>query len=125
MHDLDRGLRFFHTCIIASNEDQMSLLRCNANSSYSCLSTALEQAPEWDDPMYDACKREDTIAFHEDGYEDGPNAAWPWSTGNKIQISYHRSDRAGLRKWGYVMWDKGRLDQWSILQENFEDHLDW
>ena len=103
----------------------MSLLRWNADSSYSCLSYALqEEALEVDDPMYDAWKREDTFAFHKDGYQDGPNAAWPWSTRNKVEIRYYQPNRAALRKWGYVMWDKDRLDRWSILQENPDGYFD-
>ena len=101
------------------------MLRENLGISYSFLSDALEEeAPEWDDPMYDAWKSKDTLAFHKDAYKDGPNAAWPWSTENKVEIRYNQPDTAGLRKWGYVMWDKDRLDRWSILQENPDDYLD-
>ena len=123
-HYLSLGLGFLHTFIRASHEDQMTMLRENLGISYSSLSDALEEeAPEWDDPMYDAWKRKDTLVFHKDGYKDGPNAAWPWSTGNQVEIRYNQPDTAGLRKWGYVMWDKDRLDRWSILQENPGDYL--
>lgn len=128
MHYPDLGLCFFHTCIKASHEDDKSLLRWNRWNArrwnYSCLSYALqEEALEIDDPMYDAWVRKDTLVFHKDGCKDGPNAAWPWSTGNKVEIRYNQPDTAGLRKWGYVMWDKDRLDRWSILQEDPDEYF--
>ena len=123
-HYLELGLPFFHTCIKAPHEDQMSLLRENPGISFTSLSGALEEeAADWDDPMYDAWVRKDTLAFHNDDCKDGPNAAWPWSTGNKVEIRFNQSHTEGLRKWGYVMWDKDRLDRWSILQENPDDYL--
>ena len=101
------------------------MLRENLSSSCASLSDALEEeGPVWDDPMYDAWNRKDSLAFHKDGDKDGPNAAWPWSTGNKVELCYNQPGTAGLRKWGYVMWDKDRLDRWSILQENPDDYLD-
>ena len=100
----------------------MSRLQWNAGISYSCLSHALEEeALQTEDPMYDSWIRQDTFSFHKDGYEDGPNPAWPWSTGNKVEIRYNQPNTAGLRKWGYVMWDKERLDQWTILQKDPHD----
>ena len=124
-HYLSLGLGFLHTFIGASYEDRLTVLRENLGYSYSFLSRALEEeGPEWDNPMYDAWERKDTLAFHNDGCEDGPNAAWPWSTGNKVEIRYNQPDTAGLRKWGYVMWDKDRLDRWSVLQENPDECFD-
>ena len=117
-HHLDLGLRFFHTWIFASHEDQMGLLRWRADTSYSCLSNALYQT---ENPMYGLWIHQDTFSFHKDDCKDGPNAAWPWSTGNKVEIRYNQPDTAGLRKWGYVMWDKERLDQWTILQKDPHD----
>ena len=105
-HYLELGLPFFHTCIQASHEDQMSLLRENPGISFTSLSGALEEeAADWDDPMYDAWVRKDTLTFHKDDCKAGPNAAWTWSTGNKVEVRFNQPDTAGLRKWGYVMWD--------------------
>ena len=118
-HYLSLGLGFFHTVISASREDQMCMLRENSGLSYDSLSGALEEdGPEWDNPMYDAWTSGATLKFSRDSDSDGPNAAWPWSTGDKVEIRYYQSHKEGLRKWGYVMWDKWRLDRWSVLQQN-------
>ena len=123
-HYLSLGLDFFHTFISASHEDQMNMLRKNSCFSYRSLSRTLEQdGPDWDNPMYDAWANGAPLGFDGDGDKNGPNAAWPWSTGNSVEIRYYESHKAGLRKWGYVMWDKERLDRWGILGENPRDHL--
>ena len=121
---LSLGLGFFHALVKASHVDQMHILGDNARISYSSLSSALEEeAPEWDNPMYDAWTDRALQGFYGDNDKDDPNAAWTWSTGNKVEIRYYQSNKVGLRKWGYVMWDKERLDQWNILQENYHDYL--
>ena len=123
-HYLSLGLGFFHTFIRASHEDQMSMLRNNSGISYSSLSSVLdEEGLESDIDMYNAQRNGATLDFDRDSDKDGPNAAWPWSTGNSVEIRYYESHKAGLRKWGYVMWDQERLDRWGILGENPRDHL--
>lgn len=123
-HYLSCGLGFFHTVIKASHEDRLRLLLDCSGISISSLSGALEDDdPIWDNPMYDAWMNEAFLEFYSDSDRDGPNAAWPWSTGNKVEIHYYQSNKEDLRKWGYVMWDSERLEQWKILQENSDDYL--
>lgn len=124
-HHLSRGLGFFHTFMKASQKDKLHLLRNDSyDFAYSSLSRVLEEkGPEWDNPMYDAWENQAFQGFHGDDDRDGPNAAWPWSTENKVEIRYYQSDKEGLRKWAYVMWDKERLDQWAILKENPHDYF--
>lgn len=108
----------------ASHEDQMRILRENSGIEYSSLSGALEEdGPDWEDPLYDAWTNGAFLGFDGDSDRDGPNAAWVWSTGNKVEIRYNQYSKEGLRKWGYVMWDKERLDQWTILHENPHEYL--
>ena len=124
-HYLSLGLSFFHTFIRASHEDRLTLLRENMGISYSSLSRALEEdGPDWDNPMYDAWLNEAPLGFDRDNDKNSPNAAWPWSTRNKVELRYYQSHTESLRKWGYVMWDIDRLDRWSILQENPDDYFD-
>ncbi len=121
---LSLGLRFFHTIIKGSHEDQLDMMYNYSGISNPSLSEALEEeAPEWDNPMYDAWLNQDFQGFSGDDDRDSPNAAWVWSTKNKVEIRYYQSDKEALRKWGYVMWDKVRLDQWNFLQENPDDYL--
>lgn len=123
-HYLSLGLGFFCTLMKASHEDQMQMLRENIGLSDLSLSSALEDdGPFWDSPMYDAYIDRAFQEFHSDCDRDAPNAAWIWSAEDKVDIRYYQSDKAGLRTWGYVMWDKERLDQWSILHENPHDYL--
>lgn len=124
-HYLLLGLRFFHTIIRASHEDQMHMLQENLGISCTSLSSALEEnGLEYggyygDDDETSGAPSE----FLGDSYKDSPNAAWLWSTGGEAELCYFQSNKEGLRKWGYVMWDKERLDRWNILQQNLQDYL--
>ena len=73
--------------------------------------------------MYDAYRKRATIVFDGDVRTDCPNAAWIWSTKNKVEIRYDQYEKKGMRKWGYVMWDRERLDQWNIFQEKPSEHF--
>ena len=118
-HYLSLGLHLFQTCIKASHEDQLRILGKNSGVLNPSLSKVLEEdGPEWDNPMYDAWRNKAFQGFYGDSDRDGPNAAWTWSPGNKVEIRYYQPDKVGLRKWGYVMWDKERLDHLTILQED-------
>ena len=125
-HYLSLGLGFFHTLIKASHEDQMRMLRENSSISLTSLSNTLEEQDRgWEIAMYNEWAIEATLDFERDSDKDGPNAAWTWSTGHKDEIHYHHFSKKGLRKWGYVMWGKERLDQWSILRENIDEYRIW
>ena len=51
----------------------------------------------------------DEEVFETDEGAEGPNFAWAWAGEQKFQPYYASADRAHLRRWGYVMWDHGRL----------------
>ena len=117
-HYLSLGLGVFHTFLTASHKDRLHIMRENVGVSYSSLSSALEEeGPWWDNPLCDAWQNKAFLGFCSDDDRDGPNAAWVWSTENKVELEYYQSDKGGLRKWGYVMWDKDRLDPWTILEK--------
>lgn len=118
-HYLTFGLGFFNTLINASHEVQMRMLRENSGLSWSWLSRTLElDTLDCDNPMYDAWVSEATLAFQGDSDKHGPNAAWTCSTGHEFEMPYYDPRKECLGQWGYVMWDKERLDGWAILQEN-------
>ena len=122
-HYLTLGLGFFHTLIKAFHEVQMRMLRENSGLSWSWLSSTLEEEPrDMDNLMDDARPSETTLEFQRDSDKDCPNAAWTWSTGHETKIYYYHPYKEGLRQWGYVMWDKERLDGWAILQEDPYDY---
>ncbi len=123
-HYLNLGLGFFHTVMKASPEDKLRMLQDNLRASFSSLSSALEEeGPQWDSPMYDAYESGASIVFVGDDRTNYPNAGWIWSTKNKVEIYYDQYENKGMRKWGYVMWDRERLDQWNIFQEKPSEHF--
>ena len=50
------------------------------------------------------------------GENDGPNAALPWSGFSDPEFFYQGRDF--LRSWGYVMWDRSRLEGWRVLEKD-------
>ena len=87
--------------------------------TWKSLTTALKEDRLWGtDPLYESYEDGASYGLCSDSDKDAPNAAWTWSTWNKIELDYYEFDKEDLRRWGYVMWDKERLDQWKILQED-------
>lgn len=41
-----------------------------------------------------------------------PTTGWLWASSRGVKNVDHR-----LRRWGYVFWDRERLDGWGITQE--------
>lgn len=57
----------------------------------------------------------------------GPQDAWEWAYADRApRVSVYRLDRTELRRWGYVLWDRARLDAISLFKEPFcpSRHLD-
>jgi hypothetical protein len=61
--------------------------------------------------------------------EKGPNAAMIW--GLSIDV-FNWTDRDLLLSWGYVMWDKDRLNGWGLFKQSAkvmakaeEEHKKW
>ena len=114
------GLDFFRNLILASHDDQMRILLESAlNWTWESLTTALKEERLWGtDPLYESFEDGAYYGPCSDSDKDAPNAAWTWSTGNKVELNYFQPDKEELRGWGYVMWDKERLGQWGILEED-------
>lgn len=54
--------------------------------------------------------------------DSGPADAWRWAHyGENRQTWVYQENRRDLREWGYVMWDRSRLDAIGIFQEPWED----
>ncbi|KAI1376608.1 hypothetical protein F4677DRAFT_83451 [Hypoxylon crocopeplum] len=50
----------------------------------------------------------------------GPQDAWEWAYANCApRAEAYRLDRTDLRKWGYVLWDRARLQEISLFREPF------
>ncbi|KAL9109818.1 MAG: hypothetical protein Q9227_005521 [Pyrenula ochraceoflavens] len=57
----------------------------------------------------------DPDPFIED-HPDRFNAAWAWANKNKFQPLHQQPGTRKLCKWGYVMWDKSRLERLGVLE---------
>ncbi|KAI1213130.1 uncharacterized protein F4807DRAFT_312305 [Annulohypoxylon truncatum] len=59
-------------------------------------------------------------AFFEDP-DNGPFTIWKWAhESQSLRQSVYQREKAPLRKWGYVMWDRDRLDACGILQDRWQ-----
>jgi hypothetical protein len=55
-----------------------------------------------------------------DGSDSGPQDAWGWAYGdNALRAEAYKLDRTKLRTWGYVFWDKRRLEAMAFFEEAF------
>jgi len=93
------GLLFLCQLLNASSAAQKaSILEDNICCDRAFLTEALEEDP------YDWVYQTDMYtAAEDDSLVDGPNAAWPWSTSQKVDILYFEEHKQPLRKWVYVM----------------------
>ncbi|KAJ8132048.1 hypothetical protein O1611_g1571 [Lasiodiplodia mahajangana] len=52
--------------------------------------------------------------------DDGPFSIWKWAHESaSLRRSVYQRGQAKLRKWGYVMWDRTRLDTLSIFRDTW------
>ncbi|EEP79128.1 predicted protein [Uncinocarpus reesii 1704] len=55
--------------------------------------------------------------------DTGPLDAWAWARESETYWRLAVADeRLPLRKWGYVMWDRARLEAWGVLQSTWGQH---
>ena len=117
---LSCGLLFLYRLLNASSTAQKaSILAEKLYCGYGFLTEALDEIPyDWVylTDMYFAAEAGQALLFEDDSLVDGPNAAWPWSTNHKVSVLYFEGHKQPLRKWAYVMWDLGRLEDWRILE---------
>jgi hypothetical protein len=113
------GLPFLCRLLNASSAAQKaSILKDNIYCDRAFLTEALKEDPyDWvfQTDMYTAAENGQELLFEDDILVDGPNAAWPWSTNQKVDILYFQKHKQPLRKWAYVMWDLSKLEDWRIL----------
>lgn len=87
-----------------------ALIDANGEYEYLCLSdfTSIEgqsriRPPFFNDP------------------DSGPADIWWWAHPDEPYEDYvDEDDRVALREWGYVMWDRARLDNFGIFQNRWE-----
>ncbi|KAM5349457.1 hypothetical protein ACJ41O_005962 [Fusarium nematophilum] len=52
--------------------------------------------------------------------DPGPAAIWEWAHPSTATQCSYQPDRAYLREWGYVLWDKARIDRTQVLQSPWQ-----
>lgn len=121
---MSHGLGFLRRISQASAFDQVCMLRKNLIDTHFFLTRTLEEEP------YDYVYRTNAfgdwinkLALRFVGDSDGPNAAWTWSNGGSVELFPFQPSKENLRKWGYVMWDKERLDRWGVLESSNEEYV--
>lgn len=121
---MSHGLCFLRRICQAPAFDQVCMLRNNLIDTHFFLTRTLEEEP------YDYVYRTNifndwvnklALRFLNDN--DGPNAAWTWSNGDAVELFPFQPSKEKLRKWGYVMWDKERLDRWGVLESSNEEYV--
>lgn len=55
-------------------------------------------------------------------HDAGPQEIWQWAHWEEEQWSWiYQPERDNLRRWGYVLWDKARLDATGIFRKPWEN----
>lgn len=120
---ISRGIPHLQTILQAPSPKQVKMLWDNMLEMGYFLTGLVEETP-YDfmshTQRYHDWMNQAELRFTKDTFGN-PNAAWPWSTGNKVEILYN--ERPELIEWGYVFWDKERLDRWGILEQDNTPYL--
>ena len=59
-----------------------------------------------------------------DDSDSGPEDVWRWAHQEEDSHNFRYSQRqASLRRWAYVMWDRQRLDAWSVMDKEWQQDL--
>ena len=115
-----RGMPFYRRMEMSLPDMQIGLLYGGLRIGPSFLSDALEAPPI--DAVYQTMTSNDPdeAHFESDSICKGPNVMWLWTTGNKVDFDYYSSQHEPLREWGYVFWDRKRLEAWGLPNEEYE-----
>lgn len=84
----------------------------NSNTLYYALKATPHELL-YEEEAYEAFYHQDEDCF--ESKEKGLNAGWAWANNNKMELRYGQWITEELRDWGYVMWDKSRLEKMGIL----------
>ena len=123
-HCMSPGLRFLPKIAQASTFDQIRMLKKNLIDMHMFLTRALGEQPYdyvYVTDAYDDWRGKSPLRFVDDS--GGPNAAWAWSNGDIVELFSFQGRKTDLRKWGYVMWDKERLDSWGVLESSNGEYV--
>ncbi|KID83271.1 hypothetical protein MGU_09456 [Metarhizium guizhouense ARSEF 977] len=129
-HVLSRGLKKLYSIILAETyleRHQLLYDRGFPPVTDNFLYEGLQSANEHNDHVsLDGWSPENEALLTRRSFfadpDSGPRDAWQWAHREEAWTNWvYQEDRDNLRRWGYVMWDRCRLDSVGILQVPWED----
>lgn len=129
-HVLSHGLKKLHQIAGAETyEERYRLLYFShcPPATDSFLHEGLRGANEQNDNIFldDLTPEDRTLHIKKPFFADpdsGPADVWRWAHQEESWANWvYQENRHGLRQWGYVMWDRSRLEAVGIFQKPWED----
>lgn len=129
-HILSRGLKKLYSIILAETyleRHQLLYDRGFPSITDNFLYEGLQSANEHNDHVsLDGWSPENEALLTRRSFvadpDSGPRDAWQWAHREEAWTNWvYQEDRDNIRRWGYVMWDRCRLDSVGILQVPWED----
>ncbi|KAI1371051.1 hypothetical protein F4677DRAFT_436620 [Hypoxylon crocopeplum] len=127
---LSLGLEKLHQIVNAETyEERWRLLNSREcpNATVSFLHDGLQGANERNDNIFldDMTPEDEVVHIKQPFFADqdsGPADVWRWAHQEESWANWvYQENRRGLRQWGYVMWDRSRLNAVGIFQDPWED----
>ncbi|KAH6680230.1 hypothetical protein B0J14DRAFT_471508 [Halenospora varia] len=123
------GLEFLaYTLRVQDSQEKILRIEARLGPSFSFISHAglfLTKSLDYSQSLRQPRTRGEAqqlakVEFTNDQDQKSPNAAWPWPLqfgDNCFNFGAPYSNKSSFRSWGYVMWDKKRLDAMEILEK--------
>ncbi|KAI0000079.1 hypothetical protein F4779DRAFT_635724 [Xylariaceae sp. FL0662B] len=126
-HVLSLGLEKLYQIAAAETYEGRYRLLDPPHANGDFLHEGLEDANEKNDGIFlgDLTPEEEIRHVKQPLFADpdsGPADAWRWAHQEESRSNWvYQENRQDLRQWGYVMWDRSRLDEIGVFQEPWEE----
>jgi len=110
------GLEFLHNYLNSAAPKQLELLKNNLLISFPGITMPLNRGSMH--PMMYTDKfleKDGSILNFDNDDTTGPNAGWIWANKGRYQFEFNQPRNHVKRSWGYVFWDKARLEKWGVF----------
>lgn len=108
--------------VLVRSQESERLLYVTQNFTLECTIKTVSEAQFYDAQWYEIEEIMEQFPQSSDP-DSGPVDAWEWARNTPgydllIGLDYP----IHFRTWGYVMWDRARLDEWGVLETTYEKH---
>ncbi|KAL8994324.1 MAG: hypothetical protein Q9169_005672 [Polycauliona sp. 2 TL-2023] len=120
---MSRGLKFLRTLFESHGLKRAEIVISISGRKTTFITYALNdrnRGASFQNPGYDEGKYDGEDVFEGDEV-DNLSQGLLWANKNKVPADYFRPPLKGLRDWGYVFWDRSRLEASGVLDINPED----